>query len=156
MPYSHICITNLAPQMSKNGIRQKHVADAIQLRRISHPASPTYKEGPSGRANGRATHNAYKERYQGPHVSLPEKDKDERRPGGAGRPPGSAEPGRPPVQVHFEEESAPSLLITFHTCIWREPTSTSINRAPSHPSHTHTLHSILSKKALLSLALLAR
>ena len=48
------------------------------------------------------------------------KDKDDRRPGGAGRPPGSAEPGRPPVQVHFEEESPPSLLITFHTCVWRD------------------------------------
>ena len=47
-------------QMSKSGIRWKHVADTIQLRRISHPVSPTYKEGPSGRANGRATHNAYK------------------------------------------------------------------------------------------------
>ena len=81
-------------QMSKSGIRRKHIADAIQLRRISHLASPTYKEGPSGRANGRATHNAYKKRYQGPYVSLPEKDKDERRPGGAGRLPGSAEPGR--------------------------------------------------------------
>ena len=123
--------------MSRSRIRRKHVADAIQLRRISRPASHTYNEGPSGRANGRATHNAYKERYQGPHVSLPEKDKDERWPGGAGRPPGSAEPGRPPVQVHFEEESAPSLLITFYMCIWREPTSTSINRAPSHPTHTH-------------------
>ena len=144
--------------MSRSGIRQKHAADAIQLRRISRPASPTYKEGPSGRANGRTMHNAYKERYQGPQVSLLEKDKDERWPSGAGRPPGSAELGRPPVQVHFEEESAPSLLITFHTCNWPEPTSTSINRAPSHPSHTHThtLHSILSKKALLSLALLAR
>ena len=142
--------------MSRSGIRRKHVADAIQLHRISHPASPTYKEGPSSRANRRATHNAYKERYQGPHVSLPAKDKDERRPGGACRPLGSVEPGRPPVQVHFKEESPPSFLITFHTCIWREPTSTSINRAPSHPSqHTHTSHSTLSKKAL-SLALLAR
>ena len=146
--------------MSKSGIRRKHAADAIQLCRISHPTSPTYKEGPSGRANGHATHNALKERYQGPHVSLPEKDRDEMRLGGAGRPPGSAEPGWPPVQVHFEEDSAPSLLITFHTCIWREPTSTSINRAPSHSSHTHThthtLHSILSKKVVLSLALLTR
>ena len=124
--------------MSRSGISQKHAADTIQLRRILRPASPTYKEGLSGRANGRATHNAYKKRYQGPHVSLPEKDKDERWPGGAGRPPRSAKHGRPPVQVHFEEELAPSLLITFHTCIWREPTSTSINRAPSHPSHTHT------------------
>ena len=134
--------------MSKSRIRRKHAADATQLRRRSYPASPTYKEGPSGRANGRAMHNAYKERYQGPHISLPEKDEDERRPSGA---------GRPPVQVHFEK-SHPSLLITFHTCIWREPTSTSINRAPSHPSqHTHTSHSTLSKEALsLSLALLAR
>ena len=123
--------------MSKSGIRRKHAADAIQLRRISRPASPTYKEGPSGRANRRAMHNAYKERYQGPPVSLPEKDKDKRRPGGAGRPPGSAEPGRPPVQVHFEE-SALNILITFHMCIWRESTSTSINIGPSHPSqHTH-------------------
>ena len=139
--------------MSRSGIRRKHVADAIQLRRISRPASPTYKEGPSGRANGRATHNAYKERYQGPHVSLPEKDKDERWLGGAGRPSGSAKLGWPPVQVHFEEESAPNLLITFHTCIWREPTSTSINRAPSHPSHTHT-HSIpFSPRRLSSLLL---
>ena len=71
--------------MSKSGIRRKHVADAIQLRRISHPASPTYKEDPSGRTNGRATHNAYKERYEGPPVSLPEEDKDEGLPGEVGR-----------------------------------------------------------------------
>ena len=129
--------------MSKSRIRLKHAADAVQLHRILHPASLPYKEGLSGRANGCATHNAYKERYQGPHVSLLEKDEDERRSGGVGRPPGSAELGRPPIQVHFEEESPPSLLITFHTCIWREPTSTSINRAPSHPSHTHTsFHSL--------------
>src|SRR6185312_15736698 len=103
--------------MSRSGIRRKHTADAIQLRRISCPASPTYKEGPSGRANGRATHNAYKKRYQGPHVSLPE-----RRLGGAGRPPGSAEPGRPPVQVNFNMACPLLLLITFHICFWREPT----------------------------------
>ena len=91
--------------MSRSEIRRKHAADAIQLRRISRPASPTYKEGPSGRANGHATHNAYKERYEGPPVSLPEEDKDEGLPGGVGRPLGSAEPGLAPVQVHFEEES---------------------------------------------------
>ena len=140
--------------MSKSGIRRKHTADAIQLRRISHPASPTYKEGPSGRANGRATHNAYKERYQGPHVSLPEKDKDERRPDGAGQPPGSAEPGLVPVQMHFEEESWPRHLITFHTCIWQEPTSTSINKAPSHPSQqTHTSFHSLQEGSPLSCSL---
>ena len=83
--------------MSKNGIRQKHTADAIQLRRISDPASPTYKEGPSDRANGRAMHNAYKERYKGPPVSLPEEDKDESLPGGVGRTPSSAEPSLAPI-----------------------------------------------------------
>ena len=140
--------------MSKSGIRRKHTADATQLCRRLYPASPTYKEGPSGRANGRATHNAYKEIYQVPHVSLPEKDKDERRPGGAGQPPVSAEPDQPPVQVHFEEESPPSLLITFHMCIWQELTSTSINRAPSHPSqHTHTLFIPFSPRRLSSLLL---
>ena len=98
----------------------------------------TYKEGPQVRANGGTKANAPRDLDMGPKIRLHEEDKDERRPGGAGRPPGSAEPGRPPVQVHFEE-SAPSLLITFHMCIWREPTSTSINWAPSHPSqHTHT------------------
>jgi len=109
MSYSHICITNLAPQlfefctfqMSKSGIRRKHAADAIQLRRISHPASPTYKEGPSNRANGRATHNAYKERYQGPHVSLPEKDKDERRPGGPAFRPGAFRGGVGPKSPDY-------------------------------------------------------
>ena len=126
----------LAPQYQGPADRLGDVFESgINLRARSRRSSP--QQGPSGRANGCDTHNAYKERYQGPYVSLPEKDKDERWPGGASRPPGSAEPGRPPVQVHFEE-SAPSLLITFHTCIWWEPTSTSINRAPSHPSHTHT------------------
>ena len=131
MPYSHICITNLAPQlfefctfqMSKSGIRRKHAADPIQLRRISRPASPTYKEGPSGRANGRAMHNAYKERYEGPPVSLPEEDKDEGLPGGVGRTQGSAKPSLAPVQMHFEEESPPRHLITFHTCVGGKPTS---------------------------------
>ena len=90
--------------MSRGKIRRKHATDATQLRRRSHPASPTYKEGPPGRANGRAMYNAHKERYEGPHVSLPEEDKDEGLPGGVGRHPGSAEPGLAPIQVHLEEE----------------------------------------------------
>ena len=113
--------------------------------------------GPHVRANGVTKANAPRDLDMGPHIRLPEEDKDERRPGGAGRPPGSAEPGRPPVQVHFEEESAPSLLITFHTCIWREPTSTSINSAPSHPSlsltHTHTSFHSLQEGSPLSCSL---
>ena len=89
--------------MSKSGIRRKHAADATQLHRRSHPASLTYKEGPSDRANGRAMHNAYKERYKGPPVSLPEEDKDESLPGGVGRTPSSAEPSLAP-------ETEPSKL----------------------------------------------
>ena len=90
--------------MSKSGIRRKHAADTTQLRRRSHPASHIYKEGPSGRANGRATHNSHKERDKGPHVSLPEEDNDEERQGGVDGPLGSAEPGLKSVQVHFKEE----------------------------------------------------
>ena len=44
------------------------------------------------------------ERYEGPHVSLPEEDKDEGQPGGVGRTPGSAELGQEYVQVHLVEE----------------------------------------------------
>ena len=65
--------------MSRSEIRRKHAADGTQLHRRSHPVSPTYKEGPPGRANGCATHNAHKERHKGPPVSLPEEDKDEGR-----------------------------------------------------------------------------
>ena len=90
--------------MSMSKIRRKHAADATQLCRRSHLASPTYKKGPPSRANGHATHNAHKERYKGPLVSLPEEDRDEGLPSGVGRPLGSAEPGLAPVQVHFEEE----------------------------------------------------
>ena len=109
--------------MSRSEIRRKHATDSTQLCRISHPASPTYKEGPPGRGNGRATHNAHKGRHKGPPVSLPEEDKDEGLPGGVGRTQGSDEPGLAPVQVHFEEESPPRHLITFHTCVGGKLTS---------------------------------
>ena len=89
--------------MSRSEIRRKHAADTTQLRRRSHPVSPTYKEGPPDRANGRATHNTHKERYEGPPISLPEEDEEEGRQG-VGQTLGSVEPALPPVQVHFEEE----------------------------------------------------
>jgi hypothetical protein len=54
------------------------------MHKRSTPGRVTYKEGPSGIANRRATHNAYKERDQGPYASQPEEDEDERRPGGTG------------------------------------------------------------------------
>ena len=44
--------------MSRSGIRQKHAADAMQLSRISHPASHPYKEGPHVRGNGASTQDA--------------------------------------------------------------------------------------------------
>ena len=55
----------------------------------------------------------------------PAEDQAERLPGGVGRPPGSAEPGLAPVQVHFEEEWLPRHLITFHICVGGKPTSKS-------------------------------
>src|SRR6185503_20863858 len=82
----------------------------------------TYKEGPHVRTNGGTKANAPRDLDMGPQIRLPEEDKDERRPGGAGRPHGSAEPGRPPVQVHFDVACPLLLLITFHICFWREPT----------------------------------
>ena len=145
--------------MSRSGIRRKHAADTIQLHRISHPASHPYKEGPHVRGSGASTQDAPEDRDKIPRINHPAEDQAERLPCGVGRPPGSAEPGLVPVQVHFEEW-LPRHLITFHMCVGGKPTSGAINRPLLHPlnthTHTHTRHFILSKKALLSLALLAR
>ena len=143
--------------MSKREIRQKHVADALQLCGISHPASHPYKEGPHVRGNGASTQDALEDKDKIQQINHSAKDQAEGLPGGVGRPPGSAEPGLVPVQVHYEEEWLPRHLITFHMCVGGKPTSRAINRPLLHPpQNTHTLHSIHSKKALLSLALLAR
>ena len=90
--------------MSRSGIKRKHAADAIQLRRISRPASPTYKEGTSSRANERATQDAQEDKVEDPPVSLLDEDEPGRCHLGFGRTPGSVELGRHLVQVHFEEE----------------------------------------------------
>ena len=98
----------------------------------------TYKEGPHVRANGGTKANAPWDLDMGPQIRLPEEDKDERRPGGVGRPPGSAEPSRPPVQVHFDVACPLLLLITFHICFWQEPTLKTIKGGSLHLSqHTH-------------------
>jgi len=83
--------------MSKRGIRRKHAVDATRIHRRSHPASPTYKEAPPDRANGRAKQSTRHGQHLGPPVS----HQEEGAPGGAQ---GSAEHGQAPVQVHFEEE----------------------------------------------------
>ena len=100
----------------------------------------TYKEGPHVRANGGTKANAPRDLDMGPQIRLPEEDKDERRPGGAGRPPGSAEPGRPPVQVHFDVACPLLLLITFHICFWREPTLKIIKGGSLHLSQHTPFH----------------
>ena len=82
--------------------------------------------------------NAPRDLDMGPQIRLPEEDKDERRPGG------SAEPGRPPVQVHFDVACPLLLLITFHICFWREPTLKTIKGAPS-TSLTHTISYVKEK-----------
>ena len=111
MSYSHICITKPRStvvfefctfQMSKSGIRRKHKADAIQLRRISHPASHPYKKGPHVRGNGASTQDALEDKIQ--WINHTAEDQTEGLPGGVGRPLGSAELGLQDVQVHFEEE----------------------------------------------------
>ena len=105
----------------------------------------TYKEGPHVRENGGTKANAPRDLDMGPHIRLPEEDKDERQAGGAGRPPGSAEPGRPPVQVHFDVARPLLLLITFHICFWREPTLKTIKEGSLHLSHTHTISYVKEK-----------
>ena len=142
--------------MSRSGIRRKHAADAIQLCRILHPASHPYKEGPHVRENGASMQDALEDKDKDQRIYHPAEDQADRLQGGVGRPPGSAEPCLVPVQLHFEEEWLPKHMITFHMCVGGKPTSRAINRASlSPPLNTHTLHSILSMKALLSLALLA-
>ena len=86
--------------MSRSRIRRKHAADAIQLRRISHPASHPYKEGP----HGASTQDALEDKDKIQRINHSAKDQHEQLIGGVGRPPGSAEPSLVPVQVHFEEE----------------------------------------------------
>ena len=88
--------------MNKSGI--KHTADAIQLHRISHPASHPYKEGPHVRGNGASPQDALEDKDKIQRINHSAKDQAEGLPGGVGRSPGSAEPGLVPVQVHFEEE----------------------------------------------------
>ena len=90
--------------MSRSGIRRKHAVDAIQLRRISHSASHPYKEGPHVRGNEASMQDAPEDKDKDQRTYHPAEDQAERLPGVVGRPPGSAEPGLVPVQVHFEEE----------------------------------------------------
>ena len=76
--------------MSKSGIRRKHAADAIQLRRISHPASHPYKEGPHVRGNGASMQDALEDKDKIQRINHSAKDQAKGLPGGVGRPwPGS-------------------------------------------------------------------
>src|SRR6185295_2461151 len=71
--------------MSRSGIRQKHAADMIQLRRISHPASHPYKEGPHVRGNGASTQDAPEDKDKIPTINHPAKDQCKWLIGGVGR-----------------------------------------------------------------------
>ena len=104
------------------------------MHKISTLKRVTYKEGPHVRENGGTKANAPRDLDMGPQIRLPEEDKDERRPGGAGRPSGLAEPGRPPVQVHFDVACPLLLMTTFHICFWREPTLKTIKGGSLHLS----------------------
>ena len=109
--------------MSRSGIRRKHVADAIQLRRISHPASHPYKEDPHVRGNGASMQDALEDKDKDQRIYHPAEDQLVWLIGGVGRPLGSAEPGLQHAQVHLEEESWPRHLITFLICVGGKPSS---------------------------------
>ena len=94
----------------------------------------TYKEGPHVRANGGTKANAPRDLDKGPHIRLLEEDKDEQLPGGVGGTKGSAKPSQHPVQMYFDMVCPLLLLITFHICIWREPTLKTIKGASLHLS----------------------
>ena len=83
--------------MSRSGIRRKHAADSIQLRRISHLASHPYKEGPNVRENGASTQDALEDKDKIQRINHSAKDQAKGLPGGVGQPPRSAEPGLVPV-----------------------------------------------------------
>ena len=71
--------------MSRSGIRRKHAADAIQLRRISHPASHPYKEGPHVRGNGASTQDALEDKDKIQRINHSAKDQAKGLQGGVGR-----------------------------------------------------------------------
>ena len=71
--------------MNRSGIRRKHAVDTIQLRRISHPASHPYKEGPHVRGNGASTQDAPEDKDKDQRIYHPAEDQAERLPGGVGR-----------------------------------------------------------------------
>ena len=109
------------------------------MRKRSTLRRVTYKEGPQVRANGRTKANGPWDLDKGPHVRLPQEDKDELLPGGVGQTKGSAKPGQHPVQMHFDV-ACPLLLITFHICFWREPTMKTIKGGSLHLSQDTPFH----------------
>ena len=66
--------------MSKSKITRKQAADAVQLRRISHPASHPYKEGPHVRGNGTSTQNALDDKDKIQRMNHPAEDQAEKMP----------------------------------------------------------------------------
>ena len=71
--------------MRRSGIRRKHAADAIQLRRISHPASHPYKEVPHVRGNGASTQDALEDKDKIQRLNHLAEDQAEGLTGGVGR-----------------------------------------------------------------------
>ena len=64
--------------------KTKTHTDAIQLRRISHPASHPYKEGPHVRGNGTSTQNALDDKDKIQRINHPAEDQAEGLPGNQG------------------------------------------------------------------------
>ena len=125
---THIC------KRGKTQVNTRKNAPKIHTETCHLQGGPTCQSKRGNQAN------APRDLDMGPQIRLPEEDKDERRPGGAGRPPGSAEPGQPPVQVHFDVACPLLLLITFHICFWREPTLKTIKGGSLHLSQHTPFH----------------
>ena len=74
-------ISDEQEQNKKKTCSRRHTTTQKIASSITH-----LQRGPPRGANGRATHNAHKERYKGPPVSLLEENKDEGRQGGRPNP----------------------------------------------------------------------
>ena len=72
------------------------------MQNIASGVTPLQR-GPTCQRKRGLTQDAPEDKENIPQINHPAEDQAETLPGGVGRPPGSAELGLAPVQVHFEE-----------------------------------------------------
>ena len=139
---------NLGLQAPICGIRQKCTKDATQVYRKSNPAS-NLQRGPTRQSKRTNKTPAPTYSEEGPPTSHPSKGSGQRWQCGAGRTPGSAEPGRVPVPPQLWKEGChrhPNIGYQHsRPYLTREPTSPHYKRASTHPlkalNSFHSFHS---------------